>query len=217
MSRRLFNFNTGGILRGGTSRKLIDVERSIGGGHVSAQELAHSKAYEELSSSYEVTSKEIIMRLPLRGGAIALTILTGVGIGAAALRRQANPEVAACMSNLRQMSLGALMYTQDYDKRIPPMKSIAVTQKLLQPYIKNNQVFTCPVTSKAYRLNPAIGGKNVPAVAHPVKTVLFFDAAAHTDGKYSVAYLDGHVARESKIPTISATPTNRRTRSRKAR
>jgi len=62
----------------------------------------------------------------------------------------------SCLSNTKQISTGHLMYTQDYDETIcmwaywkpqpqhTPDGYIYSTEILLQPYIKNLQVFKCP-------------------------------------------------------------------------
>ncbi len=58
---------------------------------------------------------------------------------------------AACLSNVKQIALGMLMYIQDYDERFPyyAMGSYDVSPWVfwphqLQPYIKNWQVYSCP-------------------------------------------------------------------------
>lgn len=55
---------------------------------------------------------------------------------------------AACMSNLKQIGLGMTMYVQDYDGTFPVgWRDAAVDvywYQVLQPYIKNKQVFICP-------------------------------------------------------------------------
>lgn len=55
---------------------------------------------------------------------------------------------SACLSNVKQISLGILMYVQDYDERFPmlywsdsPRYGLA---QVVQPYIKNAQVYNCP-------------------------------------------------------------------------
>src|SRR5262249_30293508 len=55
---------------------------------------------------------------------------------------------ATCSSNLKQITLGVLMYVQDYDETFPVWDS-AITNlvdwpDLVQPYIKNKQVSGCP-------------------------------------------------------------------------
>jgi len=78
---------------------------------------------------------------------------------------------ASCLSNLKQMGLGMMMYVQDYDGKyfarayyagkspgdgnfssdtllgswMPPLSSVTSDQTwLLAPYIKNRQIFVCP-------------------------------------------------------------------------
>ena len=55
---------------------------------------------------------------------------------------------AACLSNGKQMALGVMQYTQDYDELLPVIGNNAQCrgrwQWQLFPYVKNEQVFTCP-------------------------------------------------------------------------
>jgi len=60
----------------------------------------------------------------------------------------------ACLSNLKQIGTGILMYTQDYDETMPQVflnttgnsasPKNEVWNDTTQPYIKNTQVFNCP-------------------------------------------------------------------------
>ncbi len=67
-------------------------------------------------------------------------------------RARENARRASCQSNLKQISLGMMQYTQDYDEKFSPAQgtdvangdnpnTIAVT---LQPYLKSTQIFICP-------------------------------------------------------------------------
>jgi prepilin-type N-terminal cleavage/methylation domain-containing protein/prepilin-type processing-associated H-X9-DG protein len=47
----------------------------------------------------------------------------------------------SCLSNVKQIGLGLLMYTQDYDEITPNGGAYTV---LTQPYIKNWQIYDCP-------------------------------------------------------------------------
>ncbi len=56
----------------------------------------------------------------------------------------------SCLSNVKQIMLGVMMYAQDYDEVLPigsnwttPAGSI-VWDQALEPYVKNQQVFICP-------------------------------------------------------------------------
>ena len=62
----------------------------------------------------------------------------------------------ACLSNMKQATAGLTMYNQDYDERLPTLtddSSVAPSVRmdawnLLQPYIKNKDVFYCPDRSQ---------------------------------------------------------------------
>jgi len=77
----------------------------------------------------------------------------------------------SCLSNLKQTGLAYAMYTQDYDETTP-LQNSPVTQRdsnnyfavtggywymLLQPYVKNWQLFVCPdrATTTTSKSNPA--------------------------------------------------------------
>ena len=83
-------------------------------------------------------------------------------------RARENARRASCQSNLKQLMLGCLQYTQDYDEYVPPYYPIydyaAVAENVasssnmrlqgssaggaatsvLQPYLKSEQIFVCP-------------------------------------------------------------------------
>ncbi|MES2459995.1 MAG: DUF1559 domain-containing protein [Armatimonadota bacterium] len=69
----------------------------------------------------------------------------------------------SCMSNLKQQGLGLMMYTQDYDEDLVPAwigdgyPGIARWMDLIQPYVKNTQIFTCPSSDTNYAPVPAGG------------------------------------------------------------
>ena len=63
----------------------------------------------------------------------------------------------SCLSNMKQLMLGALQYAQDYDELFPPCYEVAITgyddgvsqggfttDSAILPYVKNAQVFSCP-------------------------------------------------------------------------
>ena len=63
-------------------------------------------------------------------------------------RARENARRASCQSNLKQIGLGIIQYTQDYDERMVPSR-ITTTQDIvwpvtLQPYLKSTQIFKCP-------------------------------------------------------------------------
>lgn len=69
---------------------------------------------------------------------------------------------ASCLSNIKQIALAGLMYTQDYDEKFPghgcgwmdPWGSTTRTEicyaAKIYPYMKNIQIFRCPSDSANY-------------------------------------------------------------------
>jgi prepilin-type N-terminal cleavage/methylation domain-containing protein/prepilin-type processing-associated H-X9-DG protein len=54
----------------------------------------------------------------------------------------------ACLSNVKQIMLGVLMYTSDWDERFPGAWAQNTSSNLwsaaIEPYVKNAQLFQCP-------------------------------------------------------------------------
>jgi prepilin-type N-terminal cleavage/methylation domain-containing protein/prepilin-type processing-associated H-X9-DG protein len=65
-------------------------------------------------------------------------------------RARENARRASCMSNLKQIGLGVMMYVEDYDETYPYNRLSGVYwMDGLKPYVKNTQVFVCPSASAA--------------------------------------------------------------------
>ena len=70
-------------------------------------------------------------------------------------RARENARRASCQSNLKQIGLAFAQYTQDYDEKMiltamyAPIGSATYQtwMYVLQPYVKSNQLFTCPSAS----------------------------------------------------------------------
>ena len=94
-----------------------------------------------------------------------LVVIAIIAILAAVLfpvfgRARENARRSSCQSNLKQLGLGILQYTQDYDESYPIASqgpytysdvSIGLISQwpvAIQPYIKSLQVFQCPSDSK---------------------------------------------------------------------
>jgi prepilin-type N-terminal cleavage/methylation domain-containing protein/prepilin-type processing-associated H-X9-DG protein len=129
-------------------------------------------------------------------------------------RARENARRASCMSNLKQIGLGMMMYVQDYDETFPAIAMGPAGQEvnwpyLIQPYTKSTQVFLCPsapiasVTNGNYGINwimvnnPATTTK-MAAVQSPSTTYLILDwglfyvqPSYNITGYYSWYYLPG--------------------------
>ncbi len=56
---------------------------------------------------------------------------------------------SSCQSNLKQIGLGILQYSQDYDERLPGRVTGTGYEgrswrRVIQPYVKSGQIFSCP-------------------------------------------------------------------------
>jgi prepilin-type N-terminal cleavage/methylation domain-containing protein/prepilin-type processing-associated H-X9-DG protein len=58
-------------------------------------------------------------------------------------RARENARRSSCVSNLKQIGLGVLQYTQDNDEGMPRTYNPGF-RDVLQPYIKSKQIFVCP-------------------------------------------------------------------------
>lgn len=119
---------------------------------------------------------------------------------------------SACLSNIKQLTLGMIMYTDDHDDRFPLADS---WQRAIQPIVKLDDLFRCPVATSAwsYALDSPMAGVLMESVKEPERQVLLFEANAalpnasggrerlaprHGAGKGAVAsigFVDGHAKR----------------------
>lgn len=128
-------------------------------------------------------------------------------------RARENARRASCQSNLKQIALGVIQYTQDYDEKFPGYFDHPTNQCLggwainLQPYLKSLQIYQCPsepngpstnpydtaYTDYAYNINlgwdpvtSVAGAKKLSALTQPSLTVMNFD---HVDIGVGVSFL----------------------------
>ena len=86
-----------------------------------------------------------------------LVVVAIIGILAALLfpvfaRARENARRTSCLSNLKQLGLGLMQYTQDYDEAFPlvsfPTPADSWTNSM-QAYLKSRQILRCPSDSSA--------------------------------------------------------------------
>jgi prepilin-type N-terminal cleavage/methylation domain-containing protein/prepilin-type processing-associated H-X9-DG protein len=87
-----------------------------------------------------------------------LVVVAIIGLLAAILfpvfaRARENARRASCMSNLKQIGLAVLMYTQDYDGKVFGTASYDWWTDPYMPYIKNSQILKCPSATGNSSLN----------------------------------------------------------------
>jgi prepilin-type N-terminal cleavage/methylation domain-containing protein/prepilin-type processing-associated H-X9-DG protein len=67
-------------------------------------------------------------------------------------RARENARRASCQSNLKQLGLGIMQYTQDYDENYlihvdATTGNAKLWPQIVQPYLKSEQIFSCPSRS----------------------------------------------------------------------
>ena len=86
-------------------------------------------------------------------------------------RARENARRASCMSNLKQLGLGVMMYTQDYDDHVPSAFQYEVPgdknylnswMQLIMPYTKSAQLCVCPSWSQASVYTDNGPNKDIP-------------------------------------------------------
>ena len=76
---------------------------------------------------------------------IAIIALLAAILFPAFARVRENARRSSCQNNLKQIGMGVLQYTQDYDDTMPFRgHSGLALQDDLQPYVKSYQIFVCP-------------------------------------------------------------------------
>jgi prepilin-type N-terminal cleavage/methylation domain-containing protein/prepilin-type processing-associated H-X9-DG protein len=110
-------------------------------------------------------------------------------------RARENARRASCGSNLRQIGLGIMQYSQDYDERMPAsdnyigdfmaLASATNFHRAIQPYLKSTQIYICPSATAAsgteaptaisdtnYIGSGVYMGRSLAAFPSPAETVL---------------------------------------------
>jgi prepilin-type N-terminal cleavage/methylation domain-containing protein/prepilin-type processing-associated H-X9-DG protein len=83
---------------------------------------------------------------------VAIIGLLAALLFAAFASARENARRASCLNNTRQIAMGLLQYTQDYDERManvymyhgPGQTNLLWWQDMIQPYTKSYPVFLCP-------------------------------------------------------------------------
>jgi prepilin-type N-terminal cleavage/methylation domain-containing protein/prepilin-type processing-associated H-X9-DG protein len=78
-------------------------------------------------------------------------------------RARENARRASCQSNLKQIGLGIVQYSQDYDERMVMVNGPTIWHSAVQPYVKSIQLFKCPSNNSKQAIS---GYSTVPYYSH---------------------------------------------------
>jgi prepilin-type N-terminal cleavage/methylation domain-containing protein len=107
-------------------------------------------------------------------------------------RARENARRASCASNLKQIGLGLLQYTQDYDESYPAAglhydSQLGRDQALgygwagdIYPYVKSAQVFACPSdSSEMIAPNNTAAYTGLPRISYAINSAIYFNLYAY--------------------------------------
>ena len=131
-------------------------------------------------------------------------------------RARENARRSSCQSNLKQIALGMLQYTQDYDEKFAKQNIVPATPAqylhfgyLVQPYVKSKQIFLCPSAAGSKYSLISSPSTSSDGQDH-IWTITAADAAAGVpggvfEGSYGFNYsVDG--AAQADVPVPAQTP-----------
>ncbi len=108
-------------------------------------------------------------------------------------RARENARRSSCQSNLKQIGLGILQYTQDYDELMPARYNniTGSWRQVVQPYVKSTQLFACPsnpnnaqdadgatVTRPAVKRSYAANPHLLRDSSEPARSLAFFNSVS---------------------------------------
>lgn len=107
-------------------------------------------------------------------------------------------ESTQCLSNIKQLALGTIMFQADSDDAFKVNNRNWSTK--IMPYLRNKELFHCSLDPKgttSYSFNDKLSGIKGDKVKDPSMTVLAYEGKNGTlnfrhDGRAAVAFVDGH-------------------------
>jgi len=142
----------------------------------------------------------------------AFMLLAALAIFAAILfpvfgRAKEKAQATVCLSNVKQLGVALMMYTTDYEERLPEADS---WEEAVAPYIMNAEILACPVTGKHYVFNKKLSGMDLKGLDNPQETPMLWEPARDAEGlvgphggRFNVGYVDGHAQMVDELPTAN--------------
>jgi prepilin-type N-terminal cleavage/methylation domain-containing protein/prepilin-type processing-associated H-X9-DG protein len=101
-------------------------------------------------------------------------------------RARENARKISCLSNMKQIGLGVMQYTQDYDERYPmryyggsgATQEANTWRRVIFPYVKSTQLFQCPSNSNNTILADDSTPANMTSAGLPAGSPQFFRSYA---------------------------------------
>jgi prepilin-type processing-associated H-X9-DG protein len=123
------------------------------------------------------------------------------------------PPYNRCVGHVKQVALGVIMYSSDFDDKAPPRDA---WMDVIDPYIKDKDLLMCPLVTEnkmpghGYAFNGLLGCKDIAHMKDAATTPMIYDSINYArnasdpvnslpnpgrhEGKNVVGYVDGHAA-----------------------
>ena len=104
-----------------------------------------------------------------------------------------------CLSNVKQIALGMMMFAQDHEGRLPEAYR---WKEQLAPYVNSVQIYACPSdpsdAGTSYAMNPRFSGADTKDFDNPAELIVIHevDKLGHPDPRHNegmnCGFMDGH-------------------------
>ncbi len=110
-------------------------------------------------------------------------------------RARENARRSSCQSNLKQIGLASIQYTQDYDERSVSLRMGSLTpgfvnpswRQMIQPYAKSLEIFKCPSNPNKDKLAFETASTEYPRTFTSYQAAYVTDANWNTNGNQTQA------------------------------
>jgi type II secretory pathway pseudopilin PulG len=139
-------------------------------------------------------------------------------------RARENARRSSCQSNLKQIGLGMLQYSQDYDEKLvahnygntgynasdpAPATEKYKWMDAIYPFVKSEQVFSCPSHAFSATVNPYVYYKRLGTDGLPATSSAYYGSYGINHAAYNVATnvtspAGNEVSGGQKYPTLSS-------------
>lgn len=127
-------------------------------------------------------------------------------------RARAKAQQASCLSNIKQLQLGMIMYASDNDQRYPLAGGTGIPDwaNAVYPYVKNVQIYLCPsdiastgsvtyngvpsLTKGSYGINSDLLNNNDAMINYPAEMLGLIDAVNVTISNTDLPTALGNIA-----------------------
>lgn len=125
--------------------------------------------------------------------ALGALSVSAVALGLQASARRSDREAAIALSNVKQATIGALLYCADYDDVYPYAQSTETAKSVMYPYVKNKSIYTSPTKGGRIIYNLNIGGVVAEEIPRLEETPVWVEQLPKPFDP-AVGYADGHAS-----------------------